>query len=79
MNMKANFPRYPEWTAYLKDRQPKTLIVWGRNDPFLLPGAAELVKHTVPGAELRYFDGSHFVLDEYADAIADAILRTFSR
>jgi pimeloyl-ACP methyl ester carboxylesterase len=79
MNMKANFPRYPEWTTYLKDRQPKTLIVWGRNDPLLLPGAAELVKQTMPGAELRYFDGSHFALDEHADAIADAILRTFSR
>jgi hypothetical protein len=24
---------YPEWIDYLKDRQPKTLIMWGRNDP----------------------------------------------
>src|SRR5262249_38750568 len=28
---------------------------------------------------LRYFDGGHFVLDEYADAIAEAIIETFSR
>jgi len=35
MNMEANVPHYPEWNAYLKNRQPKTLIVWGRNDPFL--------------------------------------------
>ena len=28
MNMPANFPHYPEWIAYLKARQPKTLIVW---------------------------------------------------
>jgi len=27
---------------------------------------------------LRYFDGGHFVLDEYADAIARAIIETFS-
>jgi hypothetical protein len=33
----------------------------------------------VPAAELRYFDGSHFVLDEYADEVADAIIETFSR
>jgi surfactin synthase thioesterase subunit len=33
----------------------------------------------VPTAELRYFDGGHFVLDEYADAIAEAIIETFSR
>jgi pimeloyl-ACP methyl ester carboxylesterase len=33
MNLSTNIPPYPEWTAYLKDRQPKTLIVWGRNAP----------------------------------------------
>ena len=32
MNLTTNIQHYPEWTAYLKDRHPKTLIVWGRND-----------------------------------------------
>jgi surfactin synthase thioesterase subunit len=40
--------------------------------------AAESVKRVVPTAEVRYFDGGHFVLDEHADAIADAIIETFS-
>ena len=40
---------------------------------------AELVKQNVPTAEVRYFDGGHFVLDENADAIASAIIETFSR
>ena len=79
MNLTTNIQHYPEWTAYLKDRQPKTLIVWGRNDPLILPAAAESVKQDVPAAEVRYFDGGHFVLDEYADAIAEAIIETFSR
>ena len=78
MNLSTNIKHYPEWNAYLKDRQPRTLIVWGRNDPLILPEAAEMVKGTVPKAELRYFDGGHFVLDEYADAIAEAIIETFS-
>jgi pimeloyl-ACP methyl ester carboxylesterase len=64
----------PEWTVYLKDRQPKTLNVWGRNDPLILPAAAEFVKKVVPAADLRYFDSGHFVLDENADAIAEAII-----
>jgi len=55
-----------------------TLIVWGRNDPLILPAAAEFVKRVVPAADLRYFDGGHFVLDEYAGPIADAIIETFS-
>ena len=79
MNLSTNFPQYADWIAYLKDRQPKTLIVWGRNDPLMLPRAAEIVKKVVPAADLRYFDGGHYVLDENADAIAEAIIETFSR
>jgi pimeloyl-ACP methyl ester carboxylesterase len=29
MNMSANFPQYPKWAAYLKEWQPKTLVLWG--------------------------------------------------
>lgn len=77
MNLATNIQHYPEWTAYLKDRQPKTLIVWGRNDPLMQPAAAEFVKQVVPAADLRFFDASHFALDENADAIAEAIIQTF--
>jgi pimeloyl-ACP methyl ester carboxylesterase len=79
MTLATNIQHYPEWNACLKDRQPKTLIVWGRNDPLFLPATAEFVKQLVPAAELRYFDGGHFVLDEYADVIGEAIIETLSR
>jgi pimeloyl-ACP methyl ester carboxylesterase len=79
MNLATNIPHYPEWNAYLKERQPKTLIVWGRNDPLIWPAAAEFVKKLVPTVDLRYFDGGHFVLDEYADTIAEAIIERFSQ
>jgi pimeloyl-ACP methyl ester carboxylesterase len=79
MNLTTNIRHYPAWAAYLKDRQPKTLIVWGRNDPLILPAAAEFVKQVVPAADLRYFDAGHFALDENAEAIAEAIIETFSR
>ena len=78
MNISTNIDLYPEWTAYLKDWQPKTLIVWGRNDPLMRPAAAEFVKQVVPAADLRFFDASHFALDENADAIAEAIIQTFA-
>jgi pimeloyl-ACP methyl ester carboxylesterase len=79
MNLTTNIQYYSEWTAYLKDRKPKTLIVWGRNDPLIVPAAAEFVKQIMPAAELRYYDGGHFVLDEYVEAIADVITERFSR
>jgi pimeloyl-ACP methyl ester carboxylesterase len=78
MNLTTNIQHYPEWAAYLKERQPKTLIVWGRNDPLILPAAAEFVKQIVPTAEVHYYDAGHFALDENAEAIAEAIIETFS-
>jgi pimeloyl-ACP methyl ester carboxylesterase len=78
MNLTTNIQHYPKWVAWLKDRQPKTLIVRGRNDPLILPAAAEFLQQVVPAADLRSFDAGHFALDENADAIAAAILETFS-
>jgi pimeloyl-ACP methyl ester carboxylesterase len=79
MNLATNVQHYPEWIAYLKDRQPKALVVWGRNDPQFTTAAPEALKQALPTAELRYFDGGHFPLDEYAGAIAEAIIETYSR
>jgi hypothetical protein len=33
MNLTTNIQHYPEWTAFLKDRQPKALILWGETTP----------------------------------------------
>jgi len=43
----------------------------------ILPRAAEFVRQVVPTADLRYFDGSHFVLDEFGGEIAAAVIETF--
>jgi hypothetical protein len=40
---------------------------------------AEVVKQVVAETGPCHFDTGHFVLDEFADAIAEAILETFSR
>jgi pimeloyl-ACP methyl ester carboxylesterase len=77
MNMASNFPHYAEWSRYLEERQPKTLILWGKNDPLFTPAAPEAIHRAVPSAELRYFDGGHFMLDEYAAEVAHAIIETF--
>lgn len=78
MNLTTNIQHYTEWAAFLKDRQPKALVLWGRNDPLFTPAAPEALRQALPSAELHFFDGGHFVLDEYADAIAEAIIETFS-
>ncbi len=68
-----NPPRYPDWQAYLRERRPPTLIVWGANDPFFTVAGANAYKRDVPDAELHVFDGGHFLLEEYSAEVAALI------
>jgi pimeloyl-ACP methyl ester carboxylesterase len=78
MDIMSNAKHYAEWGAYLKSEQPKTLIVWGKNDPVFLPGSAQDIKADVPSAKLYYYDGGHFVLDEFSGEIASRIIQVFA-
>jgi len=71
----SNVALYPEFQAYLRDRRPPLLAVWGRNDPFFLPAGAEAFKSDVPDADVRFFDTGHFALETHCADIAAAILR----
>ncbi|GAA4331613.1 alpha/beta hydrolase [Mucilaginibacter gynuensis] len=75
-NYGSNFPKYPEWQAYLKQHQPPVLITWGKNDT-IFPGSGALAyQKEVPGAEIHLFDGSHFLLEEYGTEVAQ-LIRSF--
>jgi pimeloyl-ACP methyl ester carboxylesterase len=66
-----NLPRYPDWQAWLRRRQPKLLAIWGKNDPFFIPEGAQAYKKDVPSAEVILLDTGHFALEEEADTIAE--------
>jgi pimeloyl-ACP methyl ester carboxylesterase len=75
-NYSSNFPRYPEWQAYLREYQPPVLIIWGKNDT-IFPGSGALAyQKELPGAELHLFDGGHFLLEEYGNEAA-RLIRSF--
>lgn len=77
-----NPPQYPAWQAWLRERQPEVLAVWGRNDPFFIPAGAEAYRKDVPSAEVVLLDTGHFAPEEEADTIAELtgrlLRRTFS-
>jgi len=50
--------------------------VWGRNDPFFLPGGAEAFRRDIPNAKIHFFDAGHFALETQAKEIA-AVIRDF--
>jgi pimeloyl-ACP methyl ester carboxylesterase len=68
-----NIAEYPNWQKFLKERQPRLLLVWGKNDVFFPTAAAEAIKRDVPSAELYVYDTSHLALEEHHSDIAERI------
>ena len=74
-----NIEQYPRWHSYLQSHKPPVLVVWGKGDPiFLVPGA-EAYRRDLPDVRIRYFDTSHFALEEDSEGIAAEIQRFFGR
>jgi len=57
----------------VREHKPPTLIVWGRNDPFFTVAGAQAYLRDLPTAELHFFDGGHFVLEEHGPKIIPQI------
>jgi pimeloyl-ACP methyl ester carboxylesterase len=68
-----NIRSYPKWQAFLHQRQPRTLIVWGINDPAFIPAGARAYLRDLPNAELHWIDAGHFAVEENAVEIAKHI------
>ena len=74
-NYPSNVKLYDEWHQYFRDHQPRTLIVWGKNDPFFTVEGAQAFLRDLPQAELYLLDAGHFALEEKSDLIASHIRR----
>ena len=75
----SNVALYPQWQAYFRQRQPRTLIAWGKNDPFFTQAGARAFLRDLPHAELHLLDSGHFVLEEEAETVAALIRAFFSK
>jgi pimeloyl-ACP methyl ester carboxylesterase len=73
-NYQANLPHYGEWQAFFRSKQPKTLIVWGKNDPFFTVEGAQAYLRDIPKAELHLIDTGHFALEDSSEFIAQKIV-----
>ncbi len=72
----TNPPLYPEWQKYLRERQPPTLIAWGKHD-FIFPAeGAEAYKRDLNNLEFHLLDAGHFVLESDGEAVA-TLMRNF--
>lgn len=78
VNYMTNVAAYESWQEAFRQHQPKTLIVWGKNDPFFVPAGAEAFLDDLPQARLVWLDSGHFVLDENAATVAAEIKASFA-
>jgi pimeloyl-ACP methyl ester carboxylesterase len=69
----SNPGRYPKWQAYLREHQPPTLIVWGKNDHIFPAEGAQPYKRDLKNLEFHLLDTGHFALEEDGDLIAKHI------
>ncbi len=75
-NYGTNFEKYEEWQNYLRTHQPSTLVVWGENDKFFNRAGGEAYREDLKEVEVHFFNGGHFMLEEYYEDVSE-LIRTF--
>jgi pimeloyl-ACP methyl ester carboxylesterase len=73
---RTNVDAYPRWQAWMRERQPHLMVIWGRYELSFDPSEPEAYRRDVPNAQIHSVDGGHFALDTAADEIA-ALIRNF--
>jgi pimeloyl-ACP methyl ester carboxylesterase len=73
LDYRNNLATYPQIQAFLRDRKPPTLIVWGKNDKIFAAASYESLQRDVPDAELHLIDSGHFALEDRLDEMVPLI------
>ena len=73
---RANVEAYPKWQAWMRERQPRLLVIWGKHDLSFELSEPEAYRRDVPNARVHVLEAGHFALDTAADQIAE-LVRSF--
>jgi pimeloyl-ACP methyl ester carboxylesterase len=73
---RTNVQAYPKWQAWMREKQPRLLVIWGQHDLSFELSEPEAYRRDVPNAEVHVLDAGHFALDTAADDIA-GLVHTF--
>ncbi len=73
---RTNVDAYPRWQAWMREKQPRLLVLWAKHDLSFDLSEPEAYRRDVPTAQLHLLDAGHFALDTAADEIA-ALIRGF--
>ena len=70
---RTNVDAYPRWQEWMRQTQPRLLVLWGKYDRSFELSEPEAYRHDVPGAEVHVLEAGHFALDTKADEIAGLV------
>jgi pimeloyl-ACP methyl ester carboxylesterase len=70
---RTNVDAYPKWQAWMREKQPRLLVLWGKYDRSFELSEPEAYRRDVPMAEVHVLDAGHFALDTAADQIAKLV------
>ena len=70
---RTNVDAYTKWQAWMREKQPRLMVIWGKYDLSFDPGEPERYRKDVPKAEVHVLDAGHFALDTAADPISELI------
>src|SRR6266567_1433680 len=62
-----------KWQAWMRAKQPRLLVLWGKYDLSFELSEPEGYRRDVPKAEVHVLDAGHFALDTAADQIAQLV------
>lgn len=68
---RTNVESYPRWQAYLRERRPPTLVLWGRYDMSFTLAGATAYGDDLPDAEIHILEAGHFAMDEKLGEVAE--------
>jgi pimeloyl-ACP methyl ester carboxylesterase len=70
---------YPQWQAFLRKQQPKTIIFWGQDDIFFTCEGGESYLKDLPNAEIHRLDSGHFAVEDCLPHIAEKMKAFYGR
>src|SRR4029077_7923265 len=70
---RTNVDSYSKWQTWMRQKQPRLLVIWGKHDLSFYIGEPERYRKDVPNAEVHVLDAGHFALDTAADEIAELV------
>jgi pimeloyl-ACP methyl ester carboxylesterase len=67
---RTNIDAYPTWQAWMRQKQPRLLVIWGKYDLSFDLSEPEAYRRDIWNAGVHVLDAGHFALDTKANEIA---------